>query len=63
MALKILQVAEQYRIPTKEDKTLARALYHAVEIDREIPAEFYAAMAEILAWVFTLKKDGRRQKS
>jgi len=63
MALKILQVAEQYRIPTKEDKTLARSLYHAVEIDREIPAEFYAAMAEILAWVFTLKKDGRRQKS
>lgn len=55
-ALKILQIAEQYRIPTKEDKTLARALYHTVEIDKEIPSEFYAAMAEILAWVFTLKK-------
>jgi flagellar biosynthetic protein FlhB len=58
MALKILKISEEYRIPTKENKYLARALYHSVELNKEIPPEFYSAMAEILAWVFTLKKGG-----
>jgi len=59
-ALKIIKIAEENHIPTRENKPLARAIYYGVEIDREIPPEFYAAMAEILAWVFTLKKERSR---
>lgn len=60
MALKILQISEHHHIPVKENKPLARALYESVDLNKEIPPEFYAAMAEILAWVFTLKKGGRQ---
>ncbi|MCI1981589.1 MAG: flagellar biosynthesis protein FlhB [Oscillospiraceae bacterium] len=60
LALRIIAVAEQCSIPTKEDRPLARALYAAVEIDQEIPPEFYTALAEIMAWVFRLKKEMKR---
>ncbi len=57
LALRIVAVAEQYHIPTTENKPLAHALYEAVEVDCEIPPEFYTALAEILAWVYSLKKE------
>ncbi|MDP6058874.1 MAG: EscU/YscU/HrcU family type III secretion system export apparatus switch protein [Pirellulaceae bacterium] len=41
-----------------ERKELARALYQSVEIGQEIPAQFYSATAEILAYVYRLS--GRR---
>ena len=44
-----------------ENKPLARALYAEVDLDREIPSEFYNAVAEVLAYVYSLKeKDLRR---
>ncbi len=61
LALRILRVAEQYGIPTKENKPLARALYASVEVGMEIRPEFYAAMAEIMAWVYHQKKERKRQ--
>lgn len=57
LALRIVKVAEKYRIPMKEDKPLARALYAAVDVGNEIPAEFYQALAELMAWVYRLKKE------
>lgn len=60
MALKILQISQQYHIPVKENKPLAQALYRSVDINKEIPPELYAAIAEILAWVFTLKQGGKQ---
>jgi flagellar biosynthetic protein FlhB len=39
-----------------EDKSLARGMYPKVEIGDEIPEEFYVAVAEVLAYVFSLKK-------
>jgi len=35
---------------------LARALYASADINREIPLEFYESVAEILAWVYRIKK-------
>ncbi|MDP4108452.1 MAG: flagellar biosynthesis protein FlhB [Bacillota bacterium] len=57
IALKIVEIAEYYNIPTQENKPLARAMYDAVQVDRPIPPLFYAAVAEIMAWVYTMKRE------
>jgi len=54
MALKIIEIAEEHDIPILENKPLARALYSEVDLDREIPSEFYAPVAEVLASVYSL---------
>ena len=56
VAFKIIDIAKAHDVPMIENKPLARALYKEVEIGREIPSEHYSAMAEILAWVYSLKK-------
>lgn len=56
MAFKIREIAKEHDIPLVENKPLARALYKAVEPNQIIPAEFYAAIAEILAFVFRQKR-------
>ena len=60
IALRIVAIAEENNIPMKEDKPLARALYASVEIGSQIPPEFYAALAVIMAWVFQLRKEMKR---
>jgi flagellar biosynthetic protein FlhB len=57
MAERIKEIARQHRIPIVENKPLARALFKGVEIGMEIPAVFYKAVAEILAYVYRLKKE------
>jgi flagellar biosynthetic protein FlhB len=54
MAMRIRQIAAVHGIPIIERKPLARALYAGVEIGQEIPPEHYAAVAEILAYVYRL---------
>ncbi|MCC5828989.1 MAG: flagellar biosynthesis protein FlhB [Phycisphaeraceae bacterium] len=54
MAFRIRQLAAQHRIPILERKELARAMYRGVDVGQEIPAEFYSAMAEILAYVYRI---------
>jgi flagellar biosynthetic protein FlhB len=39
-----------------EAPPLARALYHNVELNREIPGPLYGAVAEVLAWVYQLRR-------
>ena len=56
VALHIIGCAEDNNITMVENKPLARALYEKVDIDREIPPEFYSAVAEVLAFVYNLKK-------
>lgn len=56
LALKIISVAEENNVPLVENRPLARALYESVEIDTEIPRQFYQAVAEVLAFVYNLKK-------
>jgi flagellar biosynthetic protein FlhB len=53
LAMKMRQVARQHHVPIIENKSLARALFRKVDIDREIPAVFYAEVAKILVNVYS----------
>ncbi|MBT4940699.1 MAG: flagellar biosynthesis protein FlhB [Rhodospirillaceae bacterium] len=55
LARRIREVAEENDIPIVENPPLARALYAGVEIDEEIPAEHFHAVAEVIGYVFRLK--------
>lgn len=48
MAMKIREIATEHSIPLVENRPLARALYDKVDIDTQIPPEFYRAIAEII---------------
>ncbi len=56
LAIKIKDIAKENRIPIIENPALARSLYDQIDVDREIPSEFYKAMAEIFSYVYELKK-------
>jgi flagellar biosynthetic protein FlhB len=56
MAARIRELAAQSNVPLLEAPPLARALYKHVEIDQEIPAALYAAVAQVLAWVYQLEQ-------
>jgi flagellar biosynthetic protein FlhB len=62
VALKIREVAGEHDIPIVENVPLARALYATTEIDEQIPAEHYHAVAEVIGYVMKLKRglSGRR---
>jgi flagellar biosynthetic protein FlhB len=55
-AFKIREIAKQHDIPIVENVPLARSLYATVDIDEEIPAEHYHAVAEIIGFVMRLKR-------
>ncbi|WP_345798262.1 flagellar biosynthesis protein FlhB [Castellaniella sp. MT123] len=55
IAAQIRKLAEEHQVARLEAPPLARALYHHVELDREIPAALYAAVAEVLAWVYQVR--------
>lgn len=55
MALRIVKIAEENGVMTIEDPPLARSLYSMVDIGREIPAELYNAVAEVLTVVYREK--------
>ena len=65
MAMKIVDIAEKNKITMVENKPLARGLYDGVEVGKEIPPEFYHAVAEVLAFVYGLqnKKPGESPKN
>ena len=52
LALRIVRVGEENGVYVIENRPLARALYASCELDREIPAEFYGAVAEILVYIY-----------
>jgi len=56
MALRIRDVARENRVEVVENKPLARTLYETVEIGEDIPPELYQAVAEVLAYVYSLNK-------
>jgi len=55
IADKILKIAQANQIPIRADPILAQAL-SMVDLEEEIPAELYAVVAEVLAWVYRLQK-------
>jgi flagellar biosynthesis protein FlhB len=56
VAARIRELATENNIPLLEAPPLARALYHNVELNREIPGALYGAVAEVLAWVYQLRR-------
>lgn len=58
MAARIREAATKARVPMVEDIPLARALHAACDIDEEIPANLYIAVAQVLAFVMALRRRG-----
>ncbi|SHE35249.1 flagellar biosynthesis protein FlhB [Caloramator proteoclasticus] len=56
LALKIKEVANKANVPIIENKEVARSLYYKCEINDEIPIELYQVVAEIIAYIYSLKK-------
>jgi flagellar biosynthetic protein FlhB len=52
----IRDLAHQHQVPIIENKPLARMLFKHGRVGGEIPAQFYAAVAEILAWVYRVNR-------
>jgi len=56
LALKIREIASENRVPIVERPELARALYRYAEIDEFVPEQHWGAVAEVLAYVYSIDK-------
>jgi flagellar biosynthetic protein FlhB len=56
IAQRIREIGKEHNIPILERKALARALYASTEVGSEIPRDLFKAVAEVLAFVFRLKR-------
>ncbi|AIA74579.1 flagellar type III secretion system protein FlhB [Halomonas sp. XH26] len=56
VAARIREIGLEAGVPRLEAAPLARALYHHVDLDAEVPAELYTAVAEVMAWAYRLKQ-------
>ncbi|VAW11347.1 Flagellar biosynthesis protein FlhB [hydrothermal vent metagenome] len=61
IALKIRQIATENDVPIVENPPLARALHATIEVNDQVPAEHYKAVAEVIGYVLSLK--GRLARS
>jgi len=55
-AQKIREIARQHQVPIIENKPLARMLFKHAKVGGEVPAQLYAAVAEVLAWVYRVNR-------
>ena len=55
-ALRIREIARQHKVPLLENKPLARMMFKYGKVGGEIPAQLYAAVAEVLAWVYRINR-------
>lgn len=55
LALRIKEIASAHEIALVENRSLAQGLYWGAEIGEEIPAEFYQAVAEVLAFIYRMR--------
>lgn len=59
VAEKIRNIAREHNIPIIENKPLARTIFKTMKIGQVIPRELFVAVAEVLSYVFRLRKKGR----
>lgn len=59
VAMRIRDLAGESKVPVLQAPPLARALYTHVELDHEVPSALFAAVAQVLAWVYQLKAAAR----
>jgi len=55
VAQNIRRIAEEHRVPVFESPKLARALYRSTDLNKEIPAGLYVAVAQVLSYIFRLR--------
>jgi flagellar biosynthesis protein FlhB len=55
-ALKIREIANEHKVMLLESPALARAVFYSTELDQEIPAGLYLAVAQVLAYVYQLRQ-------
>ncbi len=55
VAFKIRDLAREHKVPVLQAPPLARALYTHTEVDHEIPARLFSAVAQVLAYVYQLR--------
>ncbi|WP_447045194.1 flagellar biosynthesis protein FlhB [Vreelandella sp. H-I2] len=56
VAARIREIGEEAGVPRLQAAPLARALYYHVDLEAEVPAELYTAVAEVMAWAYRLKQ-------
>lgn len=59
LALRIREIGAEHKVPIVEAPPLARALHSACDLGDEIPARLYQAVAQVLTYVFQLKRARR----
>ena len=59
-AKKIIDIAIENNVPVIENPPVARAIFRLVELNHEIPPDLYKAVAEILLFVYNLRKDKKK---
>lgn len=56
LALRIREIGDAHRVTRVEAPPLARALYRQCKVDQEIPAQLYAAVAQVLTWLYQMRR-------
>ncbi|WP_085677787.1 MULTISPECIES: flagellar biosynthesis protein FlhB [unclassified Pseudomonas] len=56
IALKIREIGVEHKVQILESPALARAIYYSTEVEGEIPAGLYLAVAQVLAYVFQIRQ-------
>ncbi|WP_462379108.1 flagellar biosynthesis protein FlhB [Pseudomonas sp. Marseille-QA0892] len=56
VALKIREIAQEHKVTLLESPALARSVFYSTELDQEIPAGLYLAVAQVLAYVYQLRQ-------
>lgn len=62
LAQQMKKIAAENDVPMVENRSLARSLYASVEVGQQVPPELYQAVAEVLAFVFNLRRQKRQER-
>lgn len=63
VAARIREVAQEHRIALFSAPPLARALYASTELNRQIPEDLFVAVAQVLAWIYQVKRAATQRKT
>ncbi|KQV92883.1 flagellar biosynthesis protein FlhB [Rhizobacter sp. Root1221] len=56
MAAAMRQIAARKQIPVVQNRTIARAIYHGMEIDQQVPHHLYADLARLMVWILAMRE-------